>query len=301
MSAANSSLTPAQTAHALVELGIAKHNTRYEIVFLKAVSAGVMLSFGGLLAEVFGGGATGLTQSNPGIAKVLTGFVFPAGLVMLVLQGHELLTSNMMIFPMAVVKRAIPWWSIPVNWFIVLFGNLVGSLFTAAVLVHFTGIISTEPYIHYVQAFAIKKAGDPAWHQIFLRGIGCNWLVCVAIWQGTSSKDTISKIVALWIPIWVFVACGFDHIVANMFFIPLGIMFGAELTVAEYVRKSFFASFFGNIIGALLIGLPATYFYLRDYHAGGLRAAEEASTPAKAIETHHDKPSTVSLEATSSN
>ncbi|RDB25268.1 putative formate transporter [Hypsizygus marmoreus] len=270
-----STLTQTGIAHTIVKLAVSKHRDRYEKVFLKAVMAGAMLSFGGLLSEVLSGGATGLTQSNPGIVKILGGFVFPVGLVMIVLQGQELLTSNMMSFPMAVLARAIPWWSLPVNWIIVAFGNLAGSLFFGAVLVHYSGIVSTEPYATYIKSFATHKASDPQWHQIFLRGIGCNWLVSVAIWQAVGARETISKIFALWIPIWVFVACGFDHVVANMFSVPLGIMFGAELTVNEYIRKSLIASFLGNIVGALMVALPATYLYLRDYHAGGLRAAED--------------------------
>ncbi|KAF8919784.1 Formate/nitrite transporter [Mucidula mucida] len=225
-----STMQPAQVARVMVQSAVAKHKDRYENIFFKAVLAGVMLSFGGLLSEIVSGGSPGLTQSNPGLVKILGGLVFPVGLAMIVLQGHELLTSNMMVFPMAVFRGAVPWWSLPVNWIIVTFGNLVGSLFFGAILVHYSGIISTPPYDTYVQTFAIHKAADPHWHQIFLRGIGCNWLVCVAVWQAAGAKDTISKIVALWIPIWIFVACGFDHVVANMFSIPLGIMFGADVS-----------------------------------------------------------------------
>jgi formate/nitrite transporter FocA (FNT family) len=135
---------------------------------------------------------------------------------------------------------------------IVTFGNLAGSLFFAAVLVKCgsffnmsimypktygqikdSGIISTEPYMSYARNFAHKKAIDPAWHQIFLRGIGCNWLVSIAVWQAAGARDTISKVISIWIPIWVsactcvilrhylphitftpgqiFVACAFDH------------------------------------------------------------------------------------------
>ncbi|KAI0293356.1 Formate/nitrite transporter-domain-containing protein [Multifurca ochricompacta] len=194
---------------------------------------------------------------------------------MIVLQGQELLTSNMMVFPMAVLKRAVPWWSLFLNWFVVTFGNLAGSLFFAAILVKYSGVISTAPYNEFVTASAVKKAGTPLWHQIFLRGIGCNWLVSVAIWQATGARETISKIYAIWIPIWIFVACGYDHVVANMFSIPLGIMFHANLTTAEYIRKSFIAAYLGNIVGALLVAIPAVYFYLEDYHpAGGLEEAE---------------------------
>jgi formate/nitrite transporter len=270
-----STLKPAEVAQVLVQQAIAKHNDRYDKVFIKAFMAGAMLSFGGLLSEVLQGGATGLTASNPGIVRVLGGFVFPVGLVMIVLQGQELLTSNMMTFPMAVAKRAIPWWGLPLNWIIVLFGNLTGSLFFAAVLVHYTGIVSAEPYLGFIRDFAIKKAGTPGWREIFLRGIACNWLVCIAIWQAAGAKETFSKIIAIWIPIWIFVACGFDHVVANMFSVPLGIMFGADLTVAEYIRKSLIAAFLGNVVGAMFIALPAIYFYdFGDDNASRLQDAE---------------------------
>ncbi|KAF9070642.1 Formate/nitrite transporter [Rhodocollybia butyracea] len=251
MDSRNPTLKPAEVAALIVD----------QCVFL----AGVMLSFGGLLDDVISGGAAGLTASNPGIVKVLGGFVFPVGLVM-------------WYFPMAVVKRAIPWWSLPVNWIIVTFGNLVGSFLTWLYACDIdSGIVSVAPYNDYIVAFALKKAAEPEWHQIFLRGIGCNWLVCIAVWQAAGARDTISKIFAIWIPIWIFVACSYDHVVANMFSVPLGIMFGADLTVADYIKKSLIASYIGNIIGALFVGMPATYFYLRDYNAGGLREAESGS------------------------
>ncbi|KAF7971878.1 hypothetical protein HWV62_19763 [Athelia sp. TMB] len=124
----------------------------------------------------------------------------------------------MMVFPMAAIKRAIPWWSLPLNW-------LVDS-----------AILAADPYPAWIQAFALTKAVKPEWHQIFLRGIG---------------------------------------FVANMFFVPLGILFHADLTVAAYIRKSFIAAFLGNTVGALFVALPAVYFYLGDRGAGGLEGVEE--------------------------
>jgi len=291
----HSTLSPKEVAVAMVEHGVVKHRTRFEIVFFKAFNAGVFLSFGGLLSEVIQGGSPSINTNNPGLLKVLGGFVFPVGLVMIVLSGQELLTSNMMVLPMAAMKGAIPLWSIPVNWLIVFFGNLVGSLFFGAILVKYSGIISLEPYEDFVREFAIKKAGTPEWHQIFLRGIGCNWLVCIAVWQAAGAKDTISKIVAIWIPIWIFVACGYDHVIANMFSVPLGIMFHADLTVAEYIRKSLIASFIGNIIGALFVAVPYVYFYLGDYVADttNLREVEEGETINEVghLRTGSDSPS----------
>jgi len=252
----------------MIESAVAKHRSRLDIVFGKAVTAGFMLSLGNLFSQILGAGSTGLNASNPGLVKILSGFVFPVGIVMIVLQGADLLTSNMMTFPMAVMKRRIPWWSLPLNWFVVFWGNLVGSLFIAALLSKYSAVITSEPYLTGIKEAAIKKALTPNWLEIFLRGIGCNYLVAIAVWQGATSKEVISKIVAIWFPIWVFVSCSFDHVVANMFLVPLGALLDAEgLTAAAYIKKSLFAAFFGNIVGALLIAVPFTYWYARDHPA----------------------------------
>ncbi|KAG8751748.1 hypothetical protein FRC12_012276 [Ceratobasidium sp. 428] len=212
---ADTTLTPAQTAQKMFETALAKNRQRADLVFFKAFIAGVFLSFGGLLHVIISGGSAGLSSANPGLVKILGGVVFPVGLVMIVLQGQELLTSNMMTVPMLMVKRAAPWYSLPLNWTIVFFGNLTGSLFFAGVLTKASGILAAEPYPTYVRSFVIHKAMDPHWHQVFLRGIGCNWLVCIAVWQAMAASEVISKIIAIFIPIFVFVAAGFDHVVGK--------------------------------------------------------------------------------------
>ncbi|KAE9401594.1 putative formate/nitrite transporter [Gymnopus androsaceus JB14] len=274
-----STLKPDEITLVLAQQALVKHRMRYDLVFFKAVLAGLMLSFGALMNEIVSSGTPALSAvtGNPAITKILGGFVFPSGFVLIPMLGLELLTSNMMVFPIGIASGDIPWWSLPVNWLIVTFGNLAGSLFSAAILVHFSGILSSEPYITGIQSFATKKAVDPLWYQIFLRGIGCNILVCLAIWFFVGSKDTISKIVAVWIPIWIFVASGFDHVIANMFYIPLGIMFHTEsLTVGLYIRKSLIATYLGNIVGAFIVWGPAVYFYIwnADHGAKELEEAE---------------------------
>jgi len=228
--------------------------------------AGVYLSFGGFLNTTLQGGSPTLSSQNPGLLHIMGGFVFPVGLVLIVLHGQELLTSNMMVFPMATARRRIPYWSLPLNWIVVFFGNLVGSLFFAAILVRYTGLVNTPTFLEYVRSSAIAKAATPKWHQIFLRAIGCNWLVCAAVWQAAAARETSSKIIAIWIPIWCFVAVGFDHVVANMFSIPLGIMLDAPhpLTSAYYVRKSLLPALIGNIVGALFVGLPPVWYFWDD-------------------------------------
>ncbi|KAJ7584703.1 putative formate/nitrite transporter [Mycena floridula] len=289
-----STLKPDQVAVLMLEHALVKHATRYDRVLFKAFLAGLMLSFGGLMNEIINAGSTDLNQTNPALVKVLGGFVFPTGFVLIVMLGLELLTSNMMVFPMAVMKGVVPWWSLAVNWIIgmssfhshdtasITFGNLAGSLFSAAILVRYSGIVSAEPFMSGIVAFAEKKALTPEWHQIFLRGIGCNILVCIAVWLAAGAKETTSKLIAIWIPIWIFVAVSFDHVIANMFYIPLGIMFGADLSAAGYIRKSLIATYLGNIVGAAMVWGPAVYFYLGDYQpAGVLEDQEEGKVKGK--------------------
>lgn len=111
-------------------------------------------------------------------------------------------------------------------------------------------------------AFAVTKQVAPQWHMIFLRGIGANWLVCLACFLGMSGRDYVSKLVGIWWPTFAFVSLGFDHVVANMFFIPTGIWQKAPgLSVGLYIWKGIIPAGLGNIIGgALFVG--TFYFYL---------------------------------------
>ncbi|KAJ7588270.1 Formate/nitrite transporter [Mycena floridula] len=303
-----STLKPDQVAVLMLEHAVVKHSTRYDKILFKAFLAGLMLSFGGLMNEIINAGSTDLIQTNPALVKVLGGFVFPTGFVLIVMLGLELLTSNMMVFPMAVIKGVVPWWSLVVNWIIgiltvfrslVTFGNLAGSLFSAAILVRYSGIVSAEPFMSGIVAFAVKKAITPEWHQIFLRGIGCNILVCIAVWVSINqvrescqalltctsfllaagAKETTSKLIAIWIPIWVNKCISWNSdmrsVIANMFYIPLGIMFGADLSAAGYIRKSLVATYLGNIVGAAMVWVPAMYFYLGDYQPAGVLGDQE--------------------------
>lgn len=103
------------------------------------------------------------------------------------------------------------------------------------------GVFETEPFLFTVQDAAIKKQLTPAWHQIFLRGIGCNWLVSLACYHGVQGKDLVSKTVGIWWPMFAFTHLGLDHVISNMFYIPMGIFLGApSLTVAIYIWKGMF-------------------------------------------------------------
>ncbi|KAJ3887848.1 Formate/nitrite transporter [Lentinula edodes] len=273
MPSLESTLKPDEVTLVLVQQAVTKHRMRYDMVFFKAVLAGLMLSFGALMNEIVSGGTPALSEAsaNPAIPKILGGFVFPSGFVLIPMLGLELLTSNMMVLPMGIASGQIPWWSLPINWLIVTFGNLAGSLFSDS------DILSSEPFFSGVQAFASKKAVVPQWHQIFLRGIGCNILVCIAIWVRLGTRIKNGSCANGLEPIVIFVACSFDHVIANMFYIPLGIMFDTpSLSTANYIRKSLIATYLGNIVGAFIVWGPAVYFYIwnADYNNKKLEGTE---------------------------
>lgn len=125
-------------------------------------------------------------------------------------------------------------------------------------------MFDTEPYKTEAIAYATKKQVTPKWHMIFLRGIGCNWLVCLACFFGMQGRELTSKVVGIWWPIFGFVSLGLDHVVANMFFVPMGIWQHApEITVGLYIWKGIIPAGLGNIIGgAIFCGGYYWFMYL---------------------------------------
>jgi len=148
------------------------------------------------------------------------------------------------------------------HWFITFWGNLAGSLFVMAIITGYGGTFSTTAQHARVVTFATSKAITPAWHQVFLRGIGANWLVCLAAYLSFMGREFFSKVVGIWWPTFAFVMLGFDHVVANMFYIPLGIFVGTPgLTVGHYIAHSMIPALIGNIVGGgLFVGV--VYWYL---------------------------------------
>lgn len=164
----------------------------------------------------------------------------------------------------AVLQRRL---SIPralMHWGITFFGNLAGSLFVMALITGYGGVFNAAAFHNEVLAFATTKQVTPGWHNIFLRGIGANWLVCLACFLGMSGREYISKLVGIWFPTFAFVSLGLDHVVANMFFIPMAIFVGSpDITVGLYIWKGIIPAFIGNVIGGgLLVGAFFWYLHL---------------------------------------
>ncbi|SHF74164.1 formate/nitrite transporter [Jatrophihabitans endophyticus] len=230
--------------------------------------AGAYIAFGGLLAIVASSGLDPKTWG--GLVTVVTGLVFSLGLILVVIGGAELLTGNMALGPMAVFAGKVSVVRVLLNWLWVTIGNFAGSLFVAYVLADKTGVIKQgapgsagSSWIR-LQAIAAGKGMTETHLEQFLRALGCNWLVCLAVWLALAATTVGGKILAIVFPITAFVALGFDHVVANMFFLPLAIFENTGITGGDMVLNLIFA-FLGNAVGAgVFVGGAYYYLYLKD-------------------------------------
>lgn len=257
--------TPQETIELVSRSGVKRGNMRPDKVFLSAVSAGCLLGFGcgvSLCAMT----APWYTENAPGLVKLFGAGVFPLGLVLVVLTGADLFTATTMFTLTAVLQGRLPIRKMLLHWILCFFGNLAGSLFVMSIIMGYGGVFDASPYKEVVMSFASKKQISPQFHQIFLKAIGCNWLVCLAVFLGIQAKDLASKVIGMWWPIFAFVVLGLEHVVANMFYMSLAIWLKTpDLTVGLYIWKGMIPATIGNIIGGgMFVGVYYWYMYLFD-------------------------------------
>ena len=250
---------PPEIAEASTDKGVQKAQMRPDRQLVGAFLAGAYIAFGGLLAITV---SSGLSEETWGsLPTLFTGAVFTLGLILVVIAGSELLTGNMAMLPLAGFQRRIGPGRIGANFAVVALGNLLGSLFVAYFLAVETGVITEAPYVDRLTEIAELKGNEETSWQIFLRALGCNWLVCLAVWMAAGADDIGGKVLAIFFPILAFVAIGFDHVVANMFFLPAAIFADVPgITWGDALHNWAFAGL-GNLVGAAVF-VAGAYWYL---------------------------------------
>lgn len=255
-------LTPSEIAANFVNIGVQKTTLNKIKVLCLGVFAGVFVALAGA-----GSAIAACTVANASVARFLNALIFPAGLVMVILAGSELFTGNSLIV-ISVLEKKVSIRNMFINWLIVYLGNFLGSLLVVFIFVygHIPDMFQNGLASAMVANAATKTSlsfGDA-----FLRGILCNIVVCIAVWVAAASKNVQGKILALYLPIVVFVLCGFEHCVANMFCIPAGIFvsYEYELTVAGLNWMGFLHNMvsvtLGNIVGGCMVGIGYWFIYL---------------------------------------
>ncbi|KAL8837004.1 MAG: hypothetical protein Q9170_002693 [Blastenia crenularia] len=279
--------TPQQTTELVSRIGCKKAHMRLDKLFVNSLMTGPLLGFG--CAIMTSTEAAEWYQINaPGLIRTISASFFPIGLVMIVLSGSDLFTSNVMFMTVAFLNRRITMLDLLKNWVVSYLGNLAGTLFFVSIVTGYGGVFETAAYRTATINYATQKMLTPQWHQIMLRAIGANWLVCFAVFISISSREIASKIIAIWFPTVTFVALGLDHVIANMFFIPNAIWYGhPDIGVGLYIWKSMIPTAIGNIIGGALF-VAAAYWYLYmtgegsvdiDFNLGSLDTAMEVGGP----------------------
>lgn len=210
--------TPAELAAAACAAARAKCALTPMQVLLMGILGGAYISFGGFFYAVVTQDLAG--YAGWGLTKFLGGAAFSLGLVLVVVGGGELFTGNCLM-PLGVLSGCVPLAGMLRNWAWVYLSNWAGALLVAA-LVHFAGLASGAVGASALKIAALKMSLPPG--QAFLRGVLCNWLVALAVWAAMAAQEVSGKILALFFPVTAFVASGFEHSIANMFFMTLGVL-----------------------------------------------------------------------------
>lgn len=270
-------VNPQTLMHETVAVAKKKSALSISDMLIRGILSGVLLGFGTSMAVIV---------TAQGLPPVVGAILFPAGFVILVLLGLELATGNFAILPTGLMAGEVSFMKVLRNWTWVYFGNLIGCVFYAF-LFYLTvtnfGATSSGPVGEMLKAAAQKKTlaymalGYKGWATAMTKGVLCNWLVTIGALFMLVSRSTIGKIVAIWLPITVFFAQGFEHSIVNMFVIPVGIMFGAPIPIRSW--------FFWNQIPVTLGNIVAGVFFTAGalYATYGSKRAASSPAPAEKV------------------
>lgn len=257
--------TPKEVTDNYLQASISKATSPAWRLFVLGIAAGALISMGAVASST-----AACTVDGFGMTRWVSGLIFPIGLIMVILLGTELFTGNALMVTAAIAKK-ITWGQLARNWVLVYFGNFVGAIGVAALMAFFGQLgLGDNAVAAYSAKVAASKSSMP-WMNVFVLGIFCNLLVCVAVYLGNTAQDTAGRILGIFFPIMGFVTAGFEHCIANMYYIPAGIFatmvpgfsdaivaLGVNtevLTWGNFVFANLIPATLGNIVGGALVGI----------------------------------------------
>lgn len=247
-------LTPEEILDKSINAGVNKLKKTLLAKMILGFIGGALISIG-FLAYVR---VTASIPNDLASVKALVGAtVFPIGLIVILLAGGELATGNMMAVGSAVFDKKVTFVEYLKNLLIITLFNFLGAIFVAYFFGHIVGLTHVAPYQQAVVTMAAGKV-NATFLSAFVSGIGCNWLVGLAVWLSFGAKDATGKILGIWFPIMIFVAIGFQHSIANCFIIPAAIFEGGATWFG--FLQNFVPVYLGNIIGGIIF-VAGFYYY----------------------------------------
>lgn len=271
---------PAEMARRMENVGVNKSKLDYKTMFALAILAGAFIGCGAIFMTTV---TTGLAAAGVpyGLVRLVGGAAFCLGLIAVVVAGAELFTGNNLII-MAFTSGKVTLSQLVHNWFHVYLGNFVGSILTVVIMFVCRQYTFSNGALG-LNALALANAKcNLGFAQAFALGIMCNALVCLAVWLCSSARSTTDKILSILFPITAFVAAGFEHSIANMYFIPMGLFIksgadpafwtAAGKTAADFGGLTWGAFFLNNLLpvtlgniigGAVMVGMIYWFAYLR--------------------------------------
>lgn len=257
--ASHDAYAPGEIAHLVENIGVRKANLPLVPLAVLGVLAGAFIAFG---AMFFTTTVTGSTAGF-GFTRVIGGLAFSLGLVLVLIAGAELFTGNILIV-MAWADRKVSTSRVFRNWGVIYVANFIGAA-AMALMIQWSGVLPLGDGAvgETAAAIAAGKVSIP-WFEAFMRGVLCNTLVCLAVWLSLSARTVSGKIMAIVFPITAFVALGFEHSVANMYFLSLGWLLEADGVTLAAIAGNLVPVTLGNILGgAVFVALVYWLVYLR--------------------------------------
>lgn len=255
--------SPLEIAKNYVEIGIHKTKMSAFKMLILGIFAGIFIGFAGIASTT-----AAATIENPSVARLVSACVFPAGMAMVIVAGSELFTGNNLII-IAVLEKKVSILAMLKNWVVVFAGNFIGAAFVAAMVVyaHVPDLFEKQLADRMI-ATALFRVNQ-SFSEAFIRGILCNFLVCIAVWAAFAAKKVSGKLLMSFWPVMLFVLCGFEHSIADIYFGISGILTAHEYGVAagldfgSFLFHNLLPVTLGNIVGgAGIVGFGYWAMYL---------------------------------------
>lgn len=248
-----------EAALALVATSMKKARLRIPTLIVNSLMGGIFFTVGGMFHLMLMAQLPMIYQNNPGIVQLMEGCGYPIGLFFVIIMGTELFNSNILIFTVGFVRRAVSIIDVLVSWFVSFWFNLVATIFVSYIICDYSKVFTTPEMIESSKEILASKASFE-FHQTLIKAMTGNFFVSLGLYLQMMAKPLHVKFILIFLPVFTFVSLGFTHSVADMFVVVMGLINGSSVTVATVAWKILLPGAIGNIIGGVFFGIAVPWY-----------------------------------------